>query len=265
MIIFSHRANGYGFLENSRNAIQHALASDVDGIEIDLRLTKDNHYVVCHDAYLDRVSRGTGLLRKKTAAQLQKERLLDGQGLLFFNEFLQLLQTSNKQCIIELKDNGQEQEVITQLKKHHLLKQCFLASWNPHALEKIRHLSTQAQTLLYYVPVPRFLRFITLSRKKMFDGDEVTIGLNTFSAMRPQDFTVLLSSYVPQLSCNGIGIPHVAIQPHVIKACKTRGLHLITYAVNNTSTYTRLRALGLYGVISDRPRSLYAARSGDSM
>jgi len=42
------------------------------GIEFDVRKTKDNNFVICHDAFIDRVSNGAGLLSNYTYNELLK-------------------------------------------------------------------------------------------------------------------------------------------------------------------------------------------------
>jgi len=46
----SHRANGFGFLENSSDAIRAAVRAKVPTLELDARITRDGVVVVSHDA-----------------------------------------------------------------------------------------------------------------------------------------------------------------------------------------------------------------------
>ncbi|MCU7558056.1 glycerophosphodiester phosphodiesterase [Macrococcus capreoli] len=69
--IFAHRG-GLGLApEHTMAAFQQAAELQVDGFEIDIRLTKDNAIVVFHDALVDRVSNGSGLVSEHTLEELR--------------------------------------------------------------------------------------------------------------------------------------------------------------------------------------------------
>lgn len=69
--IFAHRGGLALRPEHTMLAFKHAQTLDVDGFEIDIRLTRDNEIVVLHDAMIDRVSNGSGLVYDHTLAELQ--------------------------------------------------------------------------------------------------------------------------------------------------------------------------------------------------
>ena len=79
--IIAHRGGCTYYPENSIASIKHALSIGVDAIEIDIRLTKDNKIVVCHDDAIGRVTNGTGKISNMTLKQLQSYRLLFQNGL----------------------------------------------------------------------------------------------------------------------------------------------------------------------------------------
>ncbi|TDM07359.1 glycerophosphodiester phosphodiesterase [Macrococcus lamae] len=68
--IFAHRGGMHLAPENTMAAFKEAKAFQVDGFEIDIRLTKDEEIVVFHDAYVDRVSNGTGKVINHTLEEL---------------------------------------------------------------------------------------------------------------------------------------------------------------------------------------------------
>lgn len=62
MKIIAHRANNNGYKENSLNAVLSALKLDIDGIELDIRKTKDNYFVLHHNiTYKDKIIYKTNL------------------------------------------------------------------------------------------------------------------------------------------------------------------------------------------------------------
>lgn len=73
MKLIAHR--GYtreNIKENTMLAFQNAFQNGFTGIEFDVRVTKDNRLVVCHDAFIDRVSSGRGLISSYTYEELLK-------------------------------------------------------------------------------------------------------------------------------------------------------------------------------------------------
>ena len=59
-LIIAHRGDVISAPENTIPAFESALAMGADGIELDVRLTKDEKLVVFHDRCLDRTSNGNG-------------------------------------------------------------------------------------------------------------------------------------------------------------------------------------------------------------
>lgn len=70
--IWAHRgASGFA-PENTLPAFEVAKALDVDGVELDVQMTKDGELVVIHDEQIDRTSDGKGWVKDYTLAQLRE-------------------------------------------------------------------------------------------------------------------------------------------------------------------------------------------------
>ena len=59
-LVFGHRGGSRLAPENTLAAFDRAVAEGVDGIELDVRLSRDGEVVVCHDARLDRTCDASG-------------------------------------------------------------------------------------------------------------------------------------------------------------------------------------------------------------
>lgn len=71
-LVWGHRgASGYA-PENTMATFEKAVELGADGIELDVRLTKDGELVVIHDETIDRVSDGSGWVKDYTYAKLIK-------------------------------------------------------------------------------------------------------------------------------------------------------------------------------------------------
>lgn len=70
--IFAHRGFSGKYPENTMLAFQKAVEIGVDGIELDVHLTKDNEIVIIHDEDIKRTCDGEGLVKDMTLEELRK-------------------------------------------------------------------------------------------------------------------------------------------------------------------------------------------------
>ena len=73
--ILGHRGTRGEYQENCAEAMALALQKGIVGFETDIRLTKDGHLVIMHDAKVERVSDGKGVVEEMTLAELKRFRL----------------------------------------------------------------------------------------------------------------------------------------------------------------------------------------------
>ena len=70
--VVAHRGASASRPEHTLAAYELALKEGADGVECDVRLTRDGHLVCVHDRRVDRTSTGTGLVSEMTLAQLRR-------------------------------------------------------------------------------------------------------------------------------------------------------------------------------------------------
>src|SRR4029077_15631360 len=70
--VVAHRGASAERPEHTLAAYELALKEGADGVECDVRLTRDGHLVCVHDRRVDRTSNGTGLVSEMTLAQLRE-------------------------------------------------------------------------------------------------------------------------------------------------------------------------------------------------
>lgn len=136
MYLIAHRANNnHGISENSLPAILNVLEKNyIDGIEIDVRITKDKRLVLIHDPVIDFVSNGSGIVSYMNLIDLQKYKYGKGEEkIVTLDEVLSTINT-NKIILIELKEMGNNyidlvNETIKLLNKYHKLN-IFISSFN---------------------------------------------------------------------------------------------------------------------------------------
>ena len=108
MLTYAHR--GFGFKENSIQSFLNAFKY-FDGIEFDVRLTKDNIPVVIHDYNLLRTHKIDIIIHLHTYEQLSKYHLPT------LDQVLKLVSENHKKCLIDIKASSNSQFIIDYLKK----------------------------------------------------------------------------------------------------------------------------------------------------
>ena len=69
--VIAHRGFSAIAPENTLPAFQNAIDAGADMIEFDIRLTRDQQFVVIHDATLERTTNGRGIVENHTLSELQ--------------------------------------------------------------------------------------------------------------------------------------------------------------------------------------------------
>lgn len=109
MFFIAHRANNnHKFSENSKNAIVDCINTDyIDGVEIDVRITRDKKLVLIHDPVIDFISDGHGIVKYMTLTQLRKYKY--GKNKVSLTTLEEVLEMFNhKILLIELKEIGND-------------------------------------------------------------------------------------------------------------------------------------------------------------
>lgn len=88
MHIFSHRGHCREALENSWQAFDLSLEAKIDGIELDVHMTKDQEFVVIHDKELSRTAKSSGLVKNMTRKELSQIQLSNQGKIPFLDEVL---------------------------------------------------------------------------------------------------------------------------------------------------------------------------------
>lgn len=102
--------------ENTLTAIKLGDANKcIDGVEIDVRLTKDNRVVVIHDDTIDRVSNGSGMVREMTLNRLKRFNygtFIKRSTISTLEEVLDKF-SENTLLVIELKDEIDKNDLLS--------------------------------------------------------------------------------------------------------------------------------------------------------
>jgi glycerophosphodiesterase len=130
VMIFAHRGNWRNSAENSLQAFQDCIDESIDGIEVDLQMTKDSVLVIMHDETIDRTTTGSGKVSDHTLDQLRKLYLLTPIGVKTRQRiptFEEVLLLAKDKILIQVdKWKAYGKQVAELAKKHNCERQIIL-------------------------------------------------------------------------------------------------------------------------------------------
>lgn len=141
--IHAHRGASRVALENTMPAFEAAL-EDADGIELDVRLSRDGEVVVFHDVTLERLADRTERVAELSAHELSRV-VLKGDGRIpRLDDVLDLLEGKDRLLNIEIKgDGGRRFRLATRVSERLRRRRgtrAFVSSFRPEVLVYLRAL-----------------------------------------------------------------------------------------------------------------------------
>jgi glycerophosphoryl diester phosphodiesterase len=241
-LVFGHRGGSRLAPENTLAAFDRAVAEGVDGLELDVRLSRDGEVVVCHDPTVDRTCDGRGAVADLMAADLARldagYRYSPGDGSHPFRgcgvavPALRdvLARYPAQRVIVELKDNtvalaGAAVEVVREALAFDRV--CF-GSFQRDVIRAVRRIAPSATT----------------------------------SGSREEVFTAVLCSragFLPPIrGYRALQVPEQregvqVVTPGFVRAAHRAGIPVQVWVIDGPAQIRQLLAWGVDGIITDRP------------
>jgi glycerophosphoryl diester phosphodiesterase len=255
-LVFAHRGGADALPEHTLAAYLKALDEGADGVECDVRLTRDGHLVCVHDRRLNRTSNGTGRVSAKTLAELDA---LDfgswhpGTGSLAegaptddppLPELTRLLTLDR--LLDALRDRGHPVRLLIETK--HPTR--YGADVERRLVQLLRKygLTDPAPDEPVHVTVMSFS----------------ALALRRIRALAPKVPTVYLLEILPPgvgrgrlpfgARTAGPGVALVRARPALVPNLRAAGHGVYVWTVNDEADVDLVVAQGVDGIISDRPR-----------
>jgi len=206
--------------ENTLSSFRRALELGVDAVELDVRKTRDNELVVIHNADVNKTTDGSGAVNELTLEEIQRFVTEKGEHVPTLEEVLDAVAKRVK-VLVELKETGTEEQVISLIRKKRLTENVIIISFHEDVLWKVRELSDEVETGLIYV------------RHK-----------NPIQAALDLKAKYLLPLYRFTHSSN-------------VKKAHEAGLKVIVWTINNKEEVDEYKKKGVDGIASDRPDILH--------
>jgi glycerophosphoryl diester phosphodiesterase len=222
-MVIAHRGASAEKPENTLAAFRRALALGVDGIELDVHVTRDGVVVVFHDDELSRLTGVRGQLAAKTWRELSVLRIRGSERIPKLVEVLRL--TRNRAVVqIEIKAGVPVAPVVRAVKAAKAMKDVVLASFAPDIVGEACRLAPT---------IPRML---------------ISEGRGT-----PASTVGALAA----CHANGLSVNQRAIRnPAYLRYFHRRGYAVWTWTVNETHRMRTLAEWGIDGILSDNPALL---------
>ncbi|MEK3888329.1 glycerophosphodiester phosphodiesterase [Bacillus sp. FSL K6-3431] len=232
MLIIAHRgASGYA-PENTMAAFKLAIEQGADGIELDVRLTKDGIPVVIHDGSINRTGDGKGYVHELTLAEMQAYDFGSWYSPKFKNEqiptleeVLKLLQDSEIMLNIEIKKGPDmikniEEEILQLIYKYKFADKVLVSSFDHIVLQRLSNLDSTIK-----------IGFITN-----------TNVINVYS-------------FIESNSINPYSIhpDFLHLSEELIKEIHLKGMKVYPYTINSLAEGEKFEKMMADGIITDMP------------
>lgn len=114
----AHRGDVHGGVENSLEALESAKKKGADYAEMDIQLTRDNHFVVVHDYNLRRLTGRDARVRDLDLNEIRKLTISENgfeSKIPTFDEYVKKAEKLKIKLLVELKPSGDEPENFTEM------------------------------------------------------------------------------------------------------------------------------------------------------
>lgn len=166
--IFAHRGSSGTHPENTMSAFQEAARVKADGIELDVRLSKDGEVVIIHDETVDRTTDGKGYVKDLTVKELKslnagakfKGGIYQAE-IPLLKEFLEWFKTTNLVCNIEFKTRS--------IKNYDLVRKTIAIVKDMHVDDRIIFSSFNHFSIVYAYRVAQNIETAPLYSESIFN------------------------------------------------------------------------------------------------
>ena len=228
--IFAHRGFSGKYPENTMLAFQKAVEIGVDGIELDVHLTKDNELVIIHDEDIKRTCDGEGLVKDMTLEELKKydasatfRGVYGFCGIPTLREYFELVKDTRIITNIELKTGVYEYPTIER-----------------RTVELIREFGLEDRII--------FSSFNHFTVKRCEEiAPEIKRGFLT------GDWIYDFGQYTAQRNVQCCHPWHITLNEDAVKEMHAAGREINTWTVNEYEDIEKLAAMGVDSLIGNFP------------
>jgi len=219
-LIFGHRGSPSHITENTIASFKKAINQGVDGLEFDIRLSKDKQIVIFHDSNLKRMSGVDKKTNNLTISQLKEINLKQNEKIPLLDEILPLI-GQIKVVNIEIKSDGIFHghgiisPLIRFLDKHKIDDKCIVSSFNPLILLRLK-----------------------FKRKK------TTIGYLYNRNMPPHPWNNLV--WMSRIRPDNLHIHYSLLNSWIVNWARNKGMKINSYTINDKKVFDKAKIDGVF-------------------
>jgi glycerophosphoryl diester phosphodiesterase len=227
-LVFAHRGGAKLGPENTIPAFARGLAAGADGVELDVRLSRDGEVMVIHDDTVDRTTDGTGPVVRFTADELGRMNVLgSGAGVPRLEEVLTGFPEAA--VIVELKEGPElGRRTAAVVRSAGAMDRVVVGSYTRSALQAIRREEPRVPTGSSH--------------------EECRLALYASRLGLPPYWAAYRAFQVPERTAAA----HI-VSRQFVRLAHAAGLAVQVWVVDDPEDVRRLLDLGVDGIISDRP------------
>jgi glycerophosphoryl diester phosphodiesterase len=246
MLIIGHRGASAVAPENTMAAFREALEVGADGIEFDVRLTRDGVPVVIHDSTLRRTGNLPQRVADLTWAEISKIDVGSWFAAAFANEtvpslaeLFTLFQSNNSTLYLEMKCDSPAE--------HRPLAEACVKAIDDHSLK------SRVVVECFQLPALQVLREI--------DPDIKTVALFEPSFTNPSVLSdQRLIKKATDIGAAALALHHRLARESLVHKAKAAGLRVAVWTVDDPAWIERARAMGIDALITNNPAAMLAHR-----
>jgi glycerophosphoryl diester phosphodiesterase len=232
MKIYAHRGSSGTHPENTLAALRAAAALPIDGVEIDVHLTKDGVPVVIHDEKINRTTDGKGYVKDMTVVELQQydagswfSEEWSGERIPTLEEVFEVFEGTHHRLNIEIKSDvfpydTLVDKVITLANKHGMGDRLLLSSFNH---EDVLHICRETEVK---------------------------------SAILTSQIYVDVYDYARVIGTKQIHVSLPAAFRRMTTDALRKGSIVYVYTVNSIEYAEQLQQIGIHGIFTDYPERM---------
>ena len=253
-LILGHRGASALAPENTIAAFSRAMQDGADGIEFDVRLSRDQVPVVIHDSTLKRTGLIDAVVSKLTAAELQDidvgswfadkrtqtpTNSYKGERLPSLSRVLEFFHSISGVLYIEMKCDPDEgatlaAEVVHLVREHQMVDRVVVESFDLSAIAAMKRIDAGVKTAALFEP-------------------KVSRPISTIRHLK-------MIEQALEHEADEIALHHTLAGKRVVERARSEGLEVVVWTVDSADWVARAQSLGVKALISNDPGEMVQYR-----
>jgi glycerophosphoryl diester phosphodiesterase len=251
-LIIGHRGASAVAPENTIAAFSRALEDGADGIEFDVRLSRDRVPVIIHDVSLERTARIDRLVGELTASELQQcdacswFRPLQTENKRYAGtvptlaQVFELFQQPNALLYLEMKSDAAgatalAEAVVSEIQKAQIAAQVVVSSFDLDAVALVKKIDPAIRTAALFEP-------------------KLSHPLSTIRRFKMIDLAV-------EHRADEIAVHHSLVSSRLAEKARQLALPVVVWTVDDVDWIQRAQRLGIKALITNNPATMIRQRS----